>query len=191
MVTFTIHEDNHITACAGAQEAAQAGDATATKFDSSEALAKVSVEWPLSRFVEIWNSVPGNLEVKKFSDRKKAVARIWKALQPLAGSAQPSEPAAKPKKPVQGAKPAKKAKAAKKAAAAKKGGDQDARRNKKAEVIAMMKRAKGVTLAQIREATGWQAHTVRGFVSILGSKGGEKIESSRSAAGERTYHIAK
>ena len=61
----------------------------------------------------------------------------------------------------------------------------------KAEVIAMMKRAKGVTLAQIREATGWQAHTVRGFVSILGSKGGEKIESSRSAAGERTYRIAK
>jgi Protein of unknown function (DUF3489) len=52
------------------------------------------------------------------------------------------------------------------AAAAKKGGDQDARRNKKAEVIAMMKRAKGVTLAQIREATGWQAHTVRGFVSL-------------------------
>jgi Protein of unknown function (DUF3489) len=48
------------------------------------------------------------------------------------------------------------------------------------EVIAMMKRAKGVTLAQIREATGWQAHTVRGFVSILGSKGGEKIESSRT-----------
>jgi hypothetical protein len=191
MVTFTINEDNHITAFAGAQEAAQAGDATATKFDSQAALAKVSAAWPLSRFVEIWNSVPGNSEVKKFSDRKKAVARIWKAIQPLAGSAQPSEPEAKPKKPVQGAKPAKKAKAAKKAAAAQKGGDQDARRNKKAEVIAMMKRAKGVTLAQIREATGWQAHTVRGFVSILGSKGGEKIESSRSAAGERTYHIAK
>jgi hypothetical protein len=33
-------------------------------------------------------------EVKKFSDRKKAVARIWKAIQPLAGSAQPSEPEA-------------------------------------------------------------------------------------------------
>jgi hypothetical protein len=28
---------------------------------------------------------------------------------------------------------------------------------------------------------------VRGFVSILGSKGEEKIESSKSAAGERTY----
>jgi Protein of unknown function (DUF3489) len=42
-------------------------------------------------------------------------------------------------------------------------------------VIAMMKRAKGATLAEIVKATGWQPHTVRGFVSILGSKGGEKI----------------
>ena len=41
------------------------------------------------------------------------------------------------------------------------------------------------------EATGWQAHTVRGFVSILRSKGGEEVESSKNAAGERTYHIAK
>ena len=57
----------------------------------------------------------------------------------------------------------------------------EARSNKKAEVIAMMKRAKGVTLAEIMEATGWQPHTVRGFVSILGSKGGEKVESSKNA----------
>jgi hypothetical protein len=55
----------------------------------------------------------------------------------------------------------------------------------------MMKRAKGVSLAEIMEATGWQKHTVRGFVSILGSKGGEKIESSQNAAGERNYRIAK
>jgi hypothetical protein len=41
------------------------------------------------------------------------------------------------------------------------------------------------------EATGWQKHTVRGFVSILGSKGGEKIESAQHAAGQRCYHIAK
>jgi hypothetical protein len=62
--------------------------------------------------------------------------------------------------------------------------------NKKAEVIAMMKRAKGATLAEIMKETGWQAHTVRGFVSILG-KNGEKIESSKSDAGERTYKITK
>src|SRR6266851_4222195 len=61
--------------------------------------------------------------------------------------------------------------------------------NKKADVIAMLKRAKGATLAEIMAATRWQAHTVRGFVSILGSKGGERIESSKNAAGERTYKI--
>jgi Protein of unknown function (DUF3489) len=55
----------------------------------------------------------------------------------------------------------------------------------------MMKRAKGTTLAEIVETTGWQKHTVRGFVSILGSKGGEKVESSKNSAGERTYRIAK
>jgi hypothetical protein len=65
------------------------------------------------------------------------------------------------------------------------------RTNKKAEVITLMKRAKGATLAEIMAATKWQAHTVRGFVSILGSKGGEKIDSSKNAAGERTYKIAK
>jgi outer membrane biosynthesis protein TonB len=117
-------------------------------------------------------------------------------------AAQPSEPETKPKKATKGAKPAKKAKAtkqakpakktkpAKKAKPAKKGGDSE-RSNKKAEVIAMMRRAKGVTLAEIMKVTGWQRHTVRGFVSILGSKGGETIESSKSAAGDRTYRITK
>lgn len=65
------------------------------------------------------------------------------------------------------------------------------RSNKKAEVFALIKRARGVTLAEIMETTGWQKHTVRGFISTLGSKAGEKIESTKNAAGERTYRIAK
>jgi hypothetical protein len=85
------------------------------------------------------------------------------------------------------AKPAKKAARAKKVAVKPKAD----RTNKKAEVIEMMKRAKGATLAEIMKTTGWQPHTVRGFVSILGRKGGEKIESSKNAAGERTYKIGK
>ena len=85
------------------------------------------------------------------------------------------------------AKPAKKAGRTKKPATKPKA----ERANKKAAVIALMKRAKGATLAEIMAATEWQAHTVRGFVSILGSKGGEKIESSKNAAGERTYKIGK
>ncbi len=88
---------------------------------------------------------------------------------------------------------AKKAKPAKKAGRTRKGASKPKadRANKKAEVVALMKRAKGATLADIMATTKWQAHTVRGFVSILGSKGGEKIESSKNAAGERTYKIAK
>jgi hypothetical protein len=102
--------------------------------------------------------------------------------------ATPEPAAAKPKR-----KPGKKAKSPKKAARAKKPASKPKadRTNKKAEVIAMMKRAKGATLPEIMKATGWQPHTVRGFVSILGSKGGEKIESSKNAAGERTYKIGK
>jgi len=46
-------------------------------------------------------------------------------------------------------------------------------------------------LAEIMEATGWLKHTVRGFVSLLGSKDGEKVESTKNAAGERAYRITK
>jgi hypothetical protein len=63
-------------------------------------------------------------------------------------------------------------------------------RGKKDAVIAMMKRAKGATLAEIVAATGWQKHTVRGFVSILCHQGGEKVESSKNAGRARTCRIA-
>jgi hypothetical protein len=76
-------------------------------------------------------------------------------------------------------RPGKKAKATKKPAAAKKSKPKAERANKKAEVISLMKRAKGATLDEIMKATYWQAHTVRGFISILGKRGGEKIESTR------------
>jgi len=97
-----------------------------------------------------------------------------------AAQPEPAKPKRKPRA-TQKTKPAKKTSPAKKAG----GKPKEDRANKKAEVVALMKRAKGATLAEIMAATGWQAHTVRGFVSILGSKGGEKIESSKSAAGFR------
>jgi hypothetical protein len=104
-----------------------------------------------------------------------------------------SKPAPDTAKPKGAHKAGKKAKPAKKTSRAKKaaGKPKVDGTNKKAEVIAMMKRAKGATLAEIMKATSWQPHTVRGFVSILGSKGGEKIESAKNAAGERTYKIGK
>jgi hypothetical protein len=107
----------------------------------------------------------------------------------------PSKKGASKKKGAPKAKKSAKAAAPKKGAKAPRGrapkGGMEERTNKKAEVIAMMKRPKGATLAEIVEATGWQKHTVRGFVSILGSRGGQKIESAKNAAGERSYRIAK
>ena len=58
-------------------------------------------------------------------------------------------------------------------------------------MLSLMRRTRGATLSEIMTATGWQAHTVRGFVGILGNKGGEKIESSKDDSGQRTYRIAK
>ena len=195
MTTFTIDADHNITAYANAGEAKQGDAAGVIQFDSQAALAKLSADWPLSRFVEIWNGIPGQTPVKKFQDRNKAVARLWKAVQSWAGQGR-SECAAEkvqPKPP----SPAKPVQAAKKAARKTKGRNRLATdaaahgRNKKAEVIAMLKRPKGATLAEIMEATHWQQHTVRGFVSLLGSQAGLAIESSKNAFGERTYKVAK
>ena len=113
----------------------------------------------------------------------------------VASEKAPSKKGASKKKGAPKAKKSAKARDPKKGPKAPRGrapkGETEERTNKKAEVIAMMKRAKGATLAEIVAATNWQKHTVRGFVSILGSKGGEKIESSKNAAGERSYRIAK
>ena len=57
-----------------------------------------------------------------------------------------------------------------------------ARHTKKGEAIAMLKR--GVTLETLMKTFGWQRHTVRGFISILGKT--HKIEST-SVEGNRTY----
>ncbi|MBF0629279.1 MAG: DUF3489 domain-containing protein [Magnetococcales bacterium] len=43
--------------------------------------------------------------------------------------------------------------------------------SKQARVIAMMQRPEGATLAQIAEATGWQNHTIRAFISTSKKKG--------------------
>jgi hypothetical protein len=61
--------------------------------------------------------------------------------------------------------------------------------SKKDIVLALLGRKNGATLAEIMETTGWQKHTVRGFVSLLG-KAGTKVESSKSEAGARTYKAA-
>ena len=88
MRTFTIDEQNNITAFATKDEAAGAST-TALVFSSQKELAKLAADWPVSRFIEIWNGFAGvapfgDLKpLKKFTDRKVAVARIWQAIQRL------------------------------------------------------------------------------------------------------------
>ena len=63
--------------------------------------------------------------------------------------------------------------------------------SKQAQVIAMLKRPEGATIAQICEATGWQAHTVRGtFAGAFKKKLGLDIASSKEEGGERVYRIS-
>jgi hypothetical protein len=54
----------------------------------------------------------------------------------------------------------------------------------------MLKRPGGATLKAIMEDTGWQAHSVRGFISgTLGTKLGLAVESTKGEGGERTYSL--
>jgi hypothetical protein len=53
----------------------------------------------------------------------------------------------------------------------------------------MIGRAKGASLTEILTATGWQAHSVRGFISTAGKKHGVKIESLKNEAGDRIYQL--
>ena len=63
--------------------------------------------------------------------------------------------------------------------------------SKQAVVIRMLQRTEGATVHQICDATGWQAHTVRGtFAGALKKKLGLNIVSAKDATGERVYRIA-
>jgi hypothetical protein len=63
--------------------------------------------------------------------------------------------------------------------------------SKTATMLQLLRRPEGAALAELMAATEWQAHSVRGFLSgALRKKMGLKIESVKSAAGERRYSIA-
>lgn len=84
--------------------------------------------------------------------------------------------AASAKKAHVGAKPAKNGKGARKG-------------SKTAKVLDLLKRPTGATGADLMKATGWQAHSVRGFISgVLGKKMRLKITSTVED-GERRYAL--
>jgi len=118
------------------------------------------------------------------------------------GTAQPvANAAAKPaKKPSVGARRAnvapKKAKSGKKATPDKKApkgakkakGARDG--SKAAKILDLLKRPGGATNKELQKASGWQPHSVRGFLSgTVGKKMGLTVVSTKGDDGARTYSV--
>jgi hypothetical protein len=194
MKTFTIeNETNNITAHQTAQEAKSAPGAE--RFATAAALAGLAAHWPPARLVEIWNSLPDATPVRKFKDRATAVSRIWKAIQGL-GEAVPAEATpATPVAPQTSGVAAKKLpaktgaiRARKPPVAATKKGFREG--SKTETILGLLNRPGGATLQQIMQATNWQAHSVRGFISgTVGKKMSLTVVSVKTGDGERSYSL--
>jgi hypothetical protein len=60
---------------------------------------------------------------------------------------------------------------------------------KTAKVLDLLKRRGGATMKELRRATGWLPHSVRGFISGIGKKMGLTVESIKAEDGERRYSV--
>jgi hypothetical protein len=213
MTTFTIDAENNITAFRSTDQTEVAIGAGCHSFASQKELERLVAAWPAARLVETWNGFAGvapfsDLKtVKKFTDRRSAVSRIWQAVQKLASrdeeagsvgqgqldapAAAPSPEVAAPKEKAAKAESRAKGKASAKGTKPKKtAGARDG--SKTVKVLDLIQRPKGATLTELMKATQWQAHSVRGFVSgTLGTKMKLKIDSVKREDGERVYSIAK
>ena len=67
MTTFTIATDNNITAFAAAEQVPEGQDHFATEKE----FAKLSADWPLTRFPEVWNAFAGAVPFDSLKPVKK------------------------------------------------------------------------------------------------------------------------
>ena len=127
MTTFRIDADNNITALGASEQIEESGGEGET-FSSVQELTALAEKWSAARLVEIWSSLPGVQPVQRFTNRQVATTRIWKAIQSLDRAA------------------AEAAITTSEGANAPKAGE---KKGKKAEVLGLVRRKGGATLAQI------------------------------------------
>jgi len=176
MKTFTVNPANHVRAYASNDEALMPDGGV--KFASEKKFMALAMHWPSGRLVEIWNKLPGVETVRKFTDRKTAVRRIWRAIQELEPAGAEQALTGARKKPGQG-------KATSGAEHPAVGRDS----TKTERIIALLKQPSGATVKAIMAVTGWQPHSVRGFISAqLSKRMGFGIKSFKRD-GERVYRI--
>jgi hypothetical protein len=139
-------------------------NAAPTVITSREEWETIAGAWPLKRLVEIWNALPGVTPIEKFTSRQIALERIWRAVEA------PEQARGK----AQG-----------------KGGQAKVRfreGSKAAQVYDLLCRPEGVTVREIQNLTGWQRHSVRGFLSASMRKQGRSVRSFERG-GERVYRV--
>ena len=140
--------------------------ADSVTFSSERELSLRTALWPGSRLVQVWNRLPNVQPVKKFTDRQTAIRRIWRAIQEGQANQIPG-------------------------AITQKIASSEAQRSntKSAQIIKLLQQRARATLRSIMDLTGWQAHSVRGFLSAqLSKKRGLRIDSF-TRNGERVYRI--
>src|SRR5438270_10449956 len=143
----------------GEQE--NAGQRVVTSRNEWETMAG---NWPLKRLVAIWNTLPGVAPVEKFTSRQIALERIWRAVEsPTQPRRNATAKVVKPKLHFRDG-------------------------SKAAQAYALLCRPEGVTARELQTLTGWQRHTVRGFLSASVRKQGSRVRSFQ-CAGERVYQV--
>jgi len=219
MPTYSIDTENSLAVHPDKDAAIKEAGATGAAFATEAELSEATASWPTSRMVQVWNSFAGAppfadlKEVKKFTDHKTATVRIWTAAQRLGEALEEEMRIAEQdmlraqEEMMSGTKAARPAKVARTAApkrptkpeasmdaASVDGAPAPKQREgtRKAAVVALLEREGGATLEEIMSATSWQKHSVRGFISTLGSKHGYTIVSTRREIDKaRCYSITK
>jgi hypothetical protein len=67
-----------------------------------------------------------------------------------------------------------------------------AKESKANAILKLLHRKNGASITELQKATGWQSHSVRGFLSgTVKTRLGLPLQSERTGKGERHYLISK